>query len=416
MIQDFWKLLLDEQNREALKIVGYVVAALAAAGWALYQYFFKRSSETSTRPGISADHGGIAAEKITATTHPGGTTIITTGPVTINADEAAKELINFYKKQLEISQEQTKALTEAIKSIPKQTQIVNAKARIEAALKAIKNNDTGAAEAIFQEVLDQKAAEGLSANSQAAEAARHLGALVFLHNTEKALEVYGRAVSLDPENPDGWNNLGHLRSRTGDLSGAEEAYRKVLNRGEILDDQAWQAAANTNLGVVYQTRGELDQAEEMYQKSLKINEALGHKEGMAGNYTNLGNIYQTQGELDQAEKMHEKSLKINEALDHKEGMASDYTNLGIIYQTRGDLDRAEQMYQKSLTISEALGHKEGMARNYGNLGVIYQTRGDLDRAEQIYRKSLTLFTALGNPQMIEKVQGLLDDLDSKKKG
>lgn len=269
MIQNLWKFLLDEQNREALKVVGPFVAALGIAGWVVYKHFSKCPSPEN---------------------------------VTINADEIARELIQIYKKQLSASDEreqtfqvrerfyqrQIKALTEVIQAIPQQTEILDASARIDEALKAIAKGETAAAESIFQEVLDRKAAEGRAStetslyqrlrtpNQEAAAAARHLGALVFLHNTEKALQVYGRAVSLDPENPDGWNQLGHLRMLIGDLSGAEEAYRKILNRGKTLDDQDWQAAASANLGNVYQIRGDLDRAEEMYRKSLTLFTALGN--------------------------------------------------------------------------------------------------------------------------------------------
>jgi TPR repeat protein len=54
-------------------------------------------------------------------------------------------------------------------------------------------------------------------NRDAAEAARHLGALAFLDNTEEALRWYRRAVELDPANADEWNWLGLLYYRTGQL-------------------------------------------------------------------------------------------------------------------------------------------------------------------------------------------------------
>ena len=59
-------------------------------------------------------------------------------------------------------------------------------------------------QSIFETILTRKASEGQAANQQASEAARHLGALAFLHDTQKALTTYRRAVVLDPANVEGW--------------------------------------------------------------------------------------------------------------------------------------------------------------------------------------------------------------------
>ncbi len=135
-------------------------------------------------------------------------------------------------------------------------------------------------------------------------------------NTEEALAAYRRAVALDPENPDGWNQLGHLLRRIGQIEEAENAYQHVLELGDSSQDLSLRAVAYGNLGNLYQMRGELDKAEEMYLKSLKINEALGRKEGMASEYGNLGILYQTRGELDKAEEMYLKSLHLFQAMGH----------------------------------------------------------------------------------------------------
>ncbi|WP_141699274.1 tetratricopeptide repeat protein, partial [Candidatus Thiosymbion oneisti] len=220
------------------------------------------------------------------------------------------------------------ALDEAIAAIPKQTEIPDAQARIEEALTAAAEGNTALAEAIFSEVEARKIAEGKaakkSAYKEAAEAARHRGALAFLHDTNKAIAAYRRATELDPENAAGWNRLGLLLYRTGELDAAAAAYRQVESLGNAEDDQKLLAVAYGGLGNLYLTRGELDQAETMHKKALALDEELGRKEGMASDYGNLGNVYQTRGELDRAESMYRKSLAIDKELGHKEGMANQY--------------------------------------------------------------------------------------------
>ncbi|CAK8712998.1 MAG: Tetratricopeptide repeat-containing protein [Candidatus Electronema aureum] len=327
----------------------------------------------------------------------------------VNAGKLAEKLVGPLQGQLQAKDEQIKALTEAITALSKTGAPVKS---INEALQALQQGHTAQAQAIFAEVLRSKEAEGQKANKEAAAAAMHLGALAYMNNTKAALAAYQKAVQLDPDNADGWNELGHLFRRTGELSQAEEAYRKVLALGEAHQDKEKQAWAYGNLGNVAYTRGDLAQAEQMYKKSLEISEALGLKETTANQYGNLGNVYQTRGELDKAEEMYKKSLEISEALGLKETTANQYGNLGVVYKTRGELDKAEGMYRKSLEISEALGLKEATAAIYGNLGNVYQTRGELDKAEEMWKKSLNLYQtmqAICHP-CAKKVQQRLDVL------
>ncbi|MCW5205873.1 tetratricopeptide repeat protein [Desulfobulbus sp. F5] len=313
----------------------------------------------------------------------------------VDANKLARELVGPLQGQLEAKDQQIKALTEAITALSKTGAPA---ASINAALQALQQGDTAQAQAIFAEVLRSKEAEGKQANKEAAAAAMHLGALAFMNNPKEALIAYQKAVELDPDNAEGWNQLGHLFHRTGELAQAEDAYRKVLALVETSKDRAWQAIAYGNLGIVYKTRGDLAQAEEMHSKALALNEALGHKEYMAANYGNLGTVYGTRGELDKAEEMLRKALALDEALGRKEGIAADYGNLGLVYAQRGELDKAEEMYRKSLEISEALGLKEATANQYAGLGLVYAQRGELDKAEEMYRKALALNEALGSKE------------------
>ncbi|WP_417910398.1 tetratricopeptide repeat protein [Candidatus Electronema sp. PJ] len=370
----------------------------------------------------------------------------------VDADKLAEKLLAPLQGQLSAKDEQIKVLTEAITALSKTGAPA---ASINDALQALQQGDTAKAQAIFAEVLRSKEAEGRQANKEAAAAARHLGALASITKPKEALLAYQKAVELDPDNADGWKQLGDLllyRTETRELAQAEEAFRKVLSLGEAQQNKKWQAAALNNLGRLAQMRGELDKAEEMLKKGLEMSEALGFKEGMAASYSTLGFVayhrdeldkaeemyrkslalcealgfkecieteylrlclvYNARGELDKAEEMCRKSIDIVESLGYKDWTAENYATLGDVYEKHGKLDKAEEMYRKSLEISEALGHKEGMASDYGNLGLVYQTRGELDKAEELWKKSLSLYQEMGAMQHegAKIVQQLLDKL------
>jgi tetratricopeptide (TPR) repeat protein len=260
---------------------------------------------------------------------------------------------------------------------------------------ALKDKTGEAAEAALDELIAGREAARQRVARDEADLYRQKGAIAFLQDTGKAISAYTRATELDPDNPEGWNELGALKLRVGELSAAAESMERVLALGNRASDQTVIAAATGNLGVIYRRRGDLDRAEAMHRQSLAINEQLGRKTGMASQYGNLGLVFHIRGDLDQAEAMHRKSLVIEEELGRKDGMAIDYGNLGVIHRRRGDVDGAEAMHRRSLAINEQLGRKEGLASQYSNLALIFQMRGDLDGAEAMHRKSLAIEEELG---------------------
>ncbi len=145
------------------------------------------------------------------------------------------------------------------------------------ALSRLEQGDSAAAEKLFSEVLERLEREGREALDQgreklaeAATAARHIGAMAFLHDTDKALEAYAKAVELDPDNAEGWNRRGHLLMRIGDLPGADEAYGRVMELGEMAGDLTLIAATT------------------------------GSKEGVASEYANLGALQEQRGDREGA--------------------------------------------------------------------------------------------------------------------
>ena len=300
-------------------------------------------------------------------------------------DAIVQSLIAKHHLDSQAKNEQIKGLTTAITALSQKGELGTA------AIDALKNDNPSLAKELFK--LETQRAE--MAAKQGAEAYRNLGALAFLDNTQEALAACQRAITFDPDNADGWNQLGHLLVRVGELDQAIAACQTALKLGQAHQDQQEVAMAYGNLGNVYDTRGELDKAVEMYNKALAINLVLGKKEDIALNYGNLGNVYLTRGDLDKAFKMYSIALAINQVLGRKESIAFNYGNLGLVYKTLGDLDKAVEMHSKALAINQELGNKEGIALNYGNLGNVYR---NLNKAIEMYQKSLTIHKELDSKE------------------
>ena len=364
-------------------LIGLVIMAVAVA---VSLYLGRRQS------GVSFD-GNALIEKLLSTQ---------------SERDTAQYRVGQLETDLETKEDERKRAQTALEDLLARQAAEDPPPGIDDALRLIdEKGDSAAAEGIFRDIAERKKKEGAAAHQEAARALRNLGALAFLHDSEKALAAYGEAVQLDPDDADGWNQLGHLRYRIGQLDGAFEAYERVLSLGNRIENKAIIASATGNLGNLYYTQGDLEKAEEYHLKSLALDEALGRKEGMANQYGNLGNLYYTRSDLEKAEKYYLKSLALEEALGRKEGIASDYGNLGNLYYTRGDLEKAEEYYLKSLVLEEALGRKEGMANAHTNLGILHAKRGDMDLACENWAKALDLFTQIGIARMVEKVEVLM---------
>lgn len=231
------------------------------------------------------------------------------------------------------------------------------------------------------------------------------------HLCERALEIVDKGTI--------WHgavlgNLGLIYMLHEDLDKAEELVRKSLQIAEQIGCLKNMPSGYGNLGLIYMHRNDLDKAEDYLRRALEIYEQIGNQEGVARQYANLGVIYKDREELDKAEDMFQKSIKISEQQEMSGLVGANYGNIGLIYQRRGELDKAEEMHFKSLEINEKIGDLLGTACQCGNLGNIYETQGDLSKTEVFWEKARDLFVRMGIKHEVQKLQGLLDELEKHK--
>jgi len=138
---------------------------------------------------------------------------------------------------------------------------------------------------------------------------REIAAVAYLRgDIDIASEAVDEILKELPDDIFALNQMGHIHKLRGELKEAEDCYRRVLQLGSDVSDDASQAVALGNLGLIYETRGELDKAEDVFLKSLEINKELGRLEGMASDYGNLGIVYEQRGDIGKAKEYWEKAL------------------------------------------------------------------------------------------------------------
>lgn len=126
------------------------------------------------------------------------------------------------------------------------------------------------------------------------------------HEYEKALELFNRAVELDPECADNFNNLALAQSCTGDLDGAIVSLRKAVEMTHPVLEKPKCAQFRSNLAIQLRQFGNLDEAE------LLLLEALEFSDGKDVTvWQNLGAIYGEKRDLPNATRAFEKAVELD---------------------------------------------------------------------------------------------------------
>lgn len=129
------------------------------------------------------------------------------------------------------------------------------------------------------------------------------GGVMAYHNGqyEKAVGLFTKALAIDPEMTEAYNNLGLTYTEMNDEKKATEAFKKAISLSPEL------AASYNNLGYVFYRLGSFEEAIEMY------NEAIGKSANNSSAYTNLGNAFYKLDRVEDAIDAWKKALEIDPA-------------------------------------------------------------------------------------------------------
>ncbi|MBI9087698.1 MAG: tetratricopeptide repeat protein [Desulfobacterium sp.] len=152
-------------------------------------------------------------------------------------------------------------------------------------------------------------------------------------NHQKALDYYGKVLSIDPAYAVTLNNAGRVFEALGNYLKALEFYQKAAELHPEIPEIL------VNIGNTNAALNNDQQAISYYKQALKI------RPNYAEVHSNLGNLYfQKQGDIGNAIKHCKKAIKINPKL------AEAHNNLGNALKHQGHLDQAIQYYKKAIKL------------------------------------------------------------------
>lgn len=199
----------------------------------------------------------------------------------------------------------------------------NASAQLDLGNLLLATSRPDGAEKLAQAVLAKNAnsapAHALLANAYAAQSKLDL-----------AIQEVGTALQLDPGNAGFHNNLGMFLERTGDVAGAEAAFKKAAER------DAKSPTPFLLMAELYAHQQRMPEAEQALQKAVELDPASPQPR------VTLARFYILQGKRDQAEQVLVEAKKAMP--DNSEG----YRLLGDFYLTSGDRNKAAAEYAELL--------------------------------------------------------------------
>lgn len=182
---------------------------------------------------------------------------------------------------------------------------------------------------------------------------------------EEAKKEFEKALKVDTQCPEAYNNLGLAFYRSGDLHLAAENFRKALNIDPMF------APSLTNLGLIMYTKGNYDDSIYYYKLALKLADYKDYEL-----HYNLANVFRDKKEFQNARDHYNAAIRLNPEF------YAAYNGLGATDFCQGRLEEAVHEVEESIRL------KRDYALGYYHLGLIETARKNYPRAIWAYEQSL----------------------------
>jgi tetratricopeptide (TPR) repeat protein len=150
---------------------------------------------------------------------------------------------------------------------------------------------------------------------------------------ENSVSLWLQVVTVSPDLPIGYLNLGNAVAAAGNTDDAIGLYRRAtaLEKGY---GPAW-----TNMGVLYQLQGKPEEAEDSFRRSIAFNPEYFEA------YINLGEVEEGKENAAEAAKLYRQAAWRNPGSD------KPWVHLGDLFRREGETDSSVQSFEKALALN-----------------------------------------------------------------
>ena len=197
----------------------------------------------------------------------------------------------------------------------------------------------------------------------------------FLGQPTQAVETYSRLLDLFPDDEEIDIKVIEAYGRAVADAPQDQLYKE--KREEVLADfeqlskrKKYTAADYYNLGFLYEQVGGKEEAIRFYTKAVQM------KPDYKDSLYNLANLYRDAGNYKLAMGLYGRLVHFHPKF------VQGYLNMGLIFNALGDKQRARQFYLKVIALDPGNGDA------YFNLGYLSESQGDLSGAVNYYEKAV----------------------------
>jgi len=230
-------------------------------------------------------------------------------------------------------------------------------------IEAIISNNKGLKSKHWNDAIDCFT-RALKLNPNFAEAYNNRG--IVYYNTgvyDKAIENYDKAISLNPNDSNVYYNRGNVYAAKGEYDKAISEYGKVIELNSNDTDAYYRR------GIAYAIKGEYDKAIYEYNKAIELNSIFAE-----AYYNRAYACYKTEA-FNRAIEDYSKTITLN-----SEYQAKAYFNMGNAYYKMGDYDNAILHYNNAISTNSI----DESAYVFNNRGNAYFHKGEYEMAMRNY--------------------------------
>lgn len=240
---------------------------------------------------------------------------------------------------------------------------------------------------------------------------------------EGAIENFNRAIKLNPDYANAYNNRAKVRHELGDFPGAIEDYTEAIllnpkcshyhkNRGIIscklgdyrgaqadhsraiqLDPNNYQAYNSRGFARVQM--GDVPGALKDFTQAIELNPDY------ALAWNNRGDVYLESGNLERALEDYTQAGRLNP------NNATTFYNLGVIRSSLGHKEKALENYTKAIEL------KPDFAQAYQNRGIVHYELGYSQKADEDFYNAKNLYRRHGKEENYQKLLDIIEELQQE---
>jgi tetratricopeptide (TPR) repeat protein len=177
------------------------------------------------------------------------------------------------------------------------------------------------------------------------------------------------------------NLLGMLLFETGDIPGAEAAWRDLLSEASSENDDDHIARANNNLGIIYTLHARTTEAIAAYERAITSYRQLGLTRQIAQSHQNLGITYRDLRHYDEADRHFLSAIRYaTDAGSEDEIARAEQERSLLIYIARKDARMARATIARAVSRFATLGDPVGHADSLRVLAMVELGEGEKQKA------------------------------------